>query len=81
MTPRQIIAQFKTTLVAIAVDTATRSVEREQQMAGAFALASRLIRFHPQLSAKGTTRSYIIELNELLATHSRHEPRISATAE
>jgi hypothetical protein len=73
MTPRQIIAQFKATLLAIAADTAVGSEERDQQMTGALTLASRLIRFHPQLCMKGATRSYIAELKDLLAIHSWHE--------
>ena len=70
MTPGQIIAQCKATVVAIAADTALQSEERVQQMTGAVNLASRLIRFHPQLSAKGATRSYLAELKQLLLTHA-----------
>ena len=80
MTPRQIIAQFKTTLIAIAGDTTVGSEEREHQMTGALALACRLIRFHPQLSAKGATRPHVAELKKFLATHSCHESRDSAEA-
>jgi hypothetical protein len=78
MTPRQIIAQFKATQAAIRADDALTIVERDQHMAGAFLLANRLIRFHPQLSAKGSTRPYLAELKLAYETNSSIAPRASA---
>jgi hypothetical protein len=70
MTPRQIIAQFKATLVAMAAVPRVANPAWKQQMVGAFTVASRLISFHPQLSGKGATRPYLVELKKLLECYS-----------
>jgi len=73
MTPRQIIAQFKATLVAMAAVPRIVNPDCKQQMVGAFNLASRLISFHPQLSGKGATRPYLVELKKLLECYSSED--------
>jgi hypothetical protein len=48
-------------------------------MSGALVLATRLIRFHPQLSAKGAATPYVAELKALSAEHWNDQVRASAS--